>query len=126
MNGYAGRILHVDLSAEAIREEALDPALARRFLGGSGFAAAIIDRCEHAAIDPLGPENPLVWMTGPLVGTPMPSAGRMSICALSPLTGIWGEANTGGFIGPELRFAGFRPRGSPRLAVDRRRRRAAS
>jgi len=107
MNGYAGKILHVDLCAEAIREEALDPSLARRFVGGSGLAAAIIANRTPAGIDPLGPENPLIWMTGPLVGTPMPSAGRMSLCALSPLTGIWGEANTGGFIGPELRFAGF-------------------
>jgi aldehyde:ferredoxin oxidoreductase len=57
--------------------------------------------------DPLGPENPLVFMTGPLVGTAMPSAGRLSVCALSPLTRIWGEANTGGFVGPELRFAGY-------------------
>ena len=46
-------------------------------------------------------------MTGPLVGTAMPSAGRISVCGLSPLTGVWGESNTGGFFGPELRFAGF-------------------
>jgi aldehyde:ferredoxin oxidoreductase len=58
-------------------------------------------------IDPLGPDNPLIFMTGPLVGTVMPSAGRCSVCALSPLTGIWGESNTGGFFGPELRFAGY-------------------
>ena len=57
--------------------------------------------------DPLGPENPLIFMTGPLVGTAMPSAGRCSVSALSPLTRIWGEANTGGFFGPELRFAGY-------------------
>ena len=107
MNGYAGRILHVDLSAGSVREESVDRSLARATLGGSGLAAALIDRHPVPEIDPLGPENPLVWMTGPLVGTPMPSAGRLSLCALSPLTGIWGEANTGGFLGPELRFAGF-------------------
>jgi aldehyde:ferredoxin oxidoreductase len=46
-------------------------------------------------------------MTGPLVGTSMPAAGRCTISARSPLTGYWGESNTGGFIGPELRFAGY-------------------
>jgi len=112
MHGYLGRLLHVDLTAGTLREAALDPQLARRYLGGSGLAAALLARRESAErpvaeMDPLGPENPLVWMTGPLVGTPMPSAGRLSLCALSPLTGIWGEANTGGFLGPELRFAGY-------------------
>jgi aldehyde:ferredoxin oxidoreductase len=69
----------------------------------------VYDRVAHdrAGVDPLGPDNPLVLMTGPLVGTTMPSAGRCSVCALSPLTHIWGESNTGGFIGPELRFAGY-------------------
>jgi len=57
--------------------------------------------------NPLGPDNPLILMTGPLVGTAMPSAGRCSVCALSPVTGIWGESNTGGFVGAELRFAGY-------------------
>ena len=57
--------------------------------------------------DPLGPENPLLFLAGPIVGTSMPSAGRMAVCARSPLTGFWGEYNTGGFIGPEMRFAGF-------------------
>jgi aldehyde:ferredoxin oxidoreductase len=57
--------------------------------------------------DPLGPENPLFFLTGPLVGTSMTSAGRYSVCARSPLTGIWGEANSGGFFGPELRYTGY-------------------
>ena len=107
LNGYAGRILHVDLDAGVTREEPVDEGLARAFLGGSGLAAALIACVPVSEIDPLGPDNPLVLMTGPLVGTAMPSAGRLSLCALSPLTGIWGESNTGGFLGPELRFAGY-------------------
>ncbi len=105
--GYVGRILRVDLSAGTTHDEPIDASLARALLGGSGLAAALIARSSVSEIDPLGPENPLVWMTGPLVGTAMPSAGRLSVCALSPLTGIWGESNTGGFLGPELRFAGY-------------------
>ncbi len=107
LHGYVGRILRVDLDAETVRDESLDSSLARDFLGGSGLAAALIGQTSVSEIDPLGPDNPLILMTGPLVGTAMPSAGRLSYCAFSPLTGIWGESNTGGFLGPELRFAGY-------------------
>jgi len=107
MNGYMGRLLWVDLTERRVWDEPLDEEWARQFVGGSGLAARILYEMVDGHTDPLGPENPLVLMTGPLVGTPMPSAGRLSVCALSPLTGIWGESNTGGFVGPELRFAGY-------------------
>ena len=107
MYGYMGQILRVDLSAGQVWNEPIDAEYARAFLGGSGLAARMACDMVDGSTDPLGPENPLIWMTGPLVGTAMPSAGRCSVCALSPLTGIWGESNTGGFVGPELRFAGY-------------------
>jgi len=107
MNGYMGRILHVNLSTGELWDEHLDPSLAHDYMGGSGLAARLVYSMVDGDTDPLGPDNPLVLMTGPLVGTAMPSAGRCSICALSPLTGIWGESNTGGFLGPELRFSGY-------------------
>jgi aldehyde:ferredoxin oxidoreductase len=107
MNGYMGKVLRVDLSTGELRDEPLNEDYARGFVGGSGLAARIVYDMVDGDTDPLGPDNPLVFMTGPLVGTAMPSAGRCSVCALSPLTGIWGEANTGGFFGPEMRFAGY-------------------
>jgi aldehyde:ferredoxin oxidoreductase len=107
MNGYMGKILYVDLSSGRLWDEAINEDDARAFVGGSGLAARIIYNMVNQDTDPLGPQNPLVFMTGPLVGTAMPSAGRYSVCALSPLTRIWGEANSGGFFGPELRFAGY-------------------
>ena len=107
MYGYLGKILRVDLTAGRIWDEPINEEYARAFVGGSGLAARYICDVVDGETDPLGPENPLVFMTGPLVGTAMPSAGRCSVCALSPLTRIWGEANTGGFFGPELRFAGY-------------------
>jgi aldehyde:ferredoxin oxidoreductase len=107
MHGYVGRILRVDLDAGRTWDEALDETVARDFIGGSGLAARLIYDLTDAETDPLGPDNPLALMTGPLVGTAMPSAGRCSVCALSPLTGLWGESNTGGFLGAELRFAGY-------------------
>ncbi len=107
MNGYLGRILVVDLSAGRLWDEPLDEADLRAYIGGSGLGARYIADRVTADTEPLAPDNPLLFMTGPLVGTNMPSAGRYSVCALSPLTGLWGEANSGGFFGPELRFAGY-------------------
>ena len=107
MNGYLGSILHVDLSQRTLWDEALNEDYARNYVGGSGLAARYLYDVLDARTDPLGPENPLFFLTGPLVGTSMTSAGRYSVCARSPLTGIWGEANSGGFFGPELRYAGY-------------------
>jgi aldehyde:ferredoxin oxidoreductase len=107
MHGYLGRILRVDLSRGQLWDEALNEEYARRYIGGSGLAARYLYDVLDAGTDPLGPENPLLFLTGPLVGTSMTSAGRYSACARSPLTGIWGEANSGGFFGPELRYAGY-------------------
>ena len=107
MDGYLGRILRVDLSRETLRDEALREDYARNYVGGSGLAARTLYDMIDAHTDPIGPDNPLFFLTGPLVGTPMNSAGRYSVCARSPLTGIWGEANSGGFFGPELRYAGY-------------------
>lgn len=101
------RLLHVDLSNATLSEITLEPKLVKRYLGGSGLAAALVAAKNVSDIDPLGPDNTLIWMTSPIVGTDIPSAGRFSVCAISPLTGVWGESNSGGFFGPQLRFAGF-------------------
>jgi len=107
MNGYMGKLLRVDLTTGDLWDETLNEEYCRAFVGGSGLAARLIYNTVDEHTDPLGPDNPLIFMTGPLVGTATPSAGRCSVCARSPLTNIWGEANTGGFIGPEMRFAGY-------------------
>jgi aldehyde:ferredoxin oxidoreductase len=107
MTGYVGKLLYVDLDHGELHDEMLNPEYARDFAGGSGLAARYLLDLVDETTDPLGPENPLMVMTGPVVGTLLPSAGRFSVCALSPLTGLWGEANSGGFFGPELKFAGY-------------------
>lgn len=101
------RLLHLDLTAGRTWDDPLNPQYASDMVGGSGLAARYLYDLVDERTDPLGPDNPLLFMTGPLVGTVMPSAGRYSVCALSPATGLWGEANSGGFWGPELRFAGY-------------------
>lgn len=107
MDAYLGRILRVDLGSGKLSDEPLNEDFARLYVGGSGLAARYLFDELDATVDPLGPANPLLFMTGPLVGTSMSSAGRYSVCGRSPLTGIWGEANSGGFFGPELRYAGY-------------------
>jgi aldehyde:ferredoxin oxidoreductase len=107
MNGYTGTVLRVDLSRRTLSQEPLNQAWARDFIGASGLAARYLYDMIDASTDPLGPENPLIWMTGLLTGTRTPSASRSALCARSPLTGIWGEANIGGFTGTALRNAGY-------------------
>jgi aldehyde:ferredoxin oxidoreductase len=107
MNGYMGKLLVVDLTRGELKDEPLDPAMAHNFVGGAGYATRYLYDELGPDTDPLGPENTLMFMTGPLVGTRAPSCGRHEVCALSPLTGIWGESNSGGFWGAELRFSGY-------------------
>jgi aldehyde:ferredoxin oxidoreductase len=106
-NGYMGRILFVDLTTGEIKEEPLDEKMCRDFIGGYGIGAKILYSRLKAGIDPMGPENILGFITGPLTGTPLPTAARYTVVAKSPLTGGWGDANSGGYFGPYLKFSGF-------------------
>ena len=105
--GYTGKIGFVNLSSGEIREQALDEKLARDFIGGHGLGARILFENQKGRVDPLGPENVLGFVTGPLTGTPVPTGSRYMVVCKSPLTGGWGDANSGGFFGPELKFAGW-------------------
>ena len=105
--GYMGKLLWVDLSTGTIKEEALEESLCRDFIGGYGIGARILYNRQKSGIDPLGPENTLGLITGPLTGVPIPAATRYIVVAKSPLTGGWGESNSGGDFGPYLKFAGF-------------------
>ena len=103
-----GKILFVDLSRGELRDEALDEKLCRKFIGGYGIGARIIYSRQEAGVDPLGPENILGVMSGVLTGTAAPFASRFAVVVgKSPLTGTWGDANSGGDFGPYLKFAGY-------------------
>ncbi|MFX1308701.1 MAG: aldehyde ferredoxin oxidoreductase family protein [Promethearchaeota archaeon] len=102
-----GKILRVDLTNGTISEEFPDEETLKFYLGGAGLATKYLLEEVPKGIDPLGPENKLIFMTGPLTGTPSPSTGRYCVVAKSPLTGIWGEANSAGFWGRDLKRSGF-------------------
>ena len=105
--GYMGKILWVNLSTGKIKEEKPKKSLYKDYIGGYGLGARILyDRMKPGA-DPLGPDNILGLVTGPFTGTPIPSGARYAAVAKSPLTGGWGDANSGGFFGPYLKFSGY-------------------
>jgi aldehyde:ferredoxin oxidoreductase len=107
MFGYMGKILRVDLSKSKITEEFPDENTLKMFLGGSGLATKYLFDEVKKGTDPLGPENKLIFMTGPLTGTPSPSTGRYTVVAKSPLTGFWAQANSAGFWGTTFKRSGF-------------------
>lgn len=105
--GYMGKVLFVDLSKGELKNEALDEKLCREFIGGYGIGARIIYSRQKAGVDPLGPGNTFGILTGPLTGSPALSGTRYTVVGKSPLTGSWGDANSGGYFGPHLKYAGY-------------------
>jgi len=105
--GYMGRMLFVDLSQGKVWDEIPEENLYRDFIGGYGIGARIIFERQRPKIDPLGPDAILGFITGPLTGTPTLIGSRYVVVGKSPLTGTWGDANSGGDFGPHLKFAGY-------------------
>lgn len=107
MHGLMGKILRVNLTEKKISEEKIPKDLAQKYLGGRGLATRYLFNEVKPGVDPLGPENKLIFMSGLLTGTQYPSASRYSVVAKSPLTGIWGQASSGGKWGVDLKKSGF-------------------
>jgi aldehyde:ferredoxin oxidoreductase len=105
--GFMGKVLRVNLSEGELSTEEIPDNWAREYLGGAGLATKYLYDEMPSGADPFGPENPLIFMTGPLTGTASASASRYSVVAKSPQTGIWGQANSGGSFGPALKRSGF-------------------
>lgn len=106
-NGYAGRLLRVDLTGGRCSSFTVDGEELRKFIGGSALGAKIYLDGFPLEAEPLEPDSPLMVMTGPMVGSGFPGSSRFAVCAKSPLTGIWGESACGGTFGPELKRAGY-------------------
>ena len=105
--GYTGKTLFVDLAKGELKDEALDEKLCREFIGGYGIGARILFSQQKGGVDPLGPDSIFGIITGSLTGSPALSGTRYTIVGKSPLTGTWGDANSGGDFGPNLKFAGY-------------------
>jgi aldehyde:ferredoxin oxidoreductase len=107
MHGYHGRFLDVDLTAGTTRDLPLSEEMLEKFVGGATLAAGLVYERISEGLDPLSPQNPLVFSTGPFTGSSVPMVSRYAACGVSPLTGFWGEATSGGRFPVRLKGAGF-------------------
>ena len=105
--GYNGQILRVNLSRGTISVDTLDELFCRKYLGGAGFISYFLLKELRQGIDPLGPENKLIFALGPVTGVPLPGSGRNCVGAKSPLTGGYAKSEVGEFWGAELKYTGY-------------------
>ncbi len=109
LGGYAGKNLLIDISDRSFKTidwlEHKNDWL--KLIGGRGFGAKIIWENTNADTDPLSPDGVITFNTGPLTGLPIPGAGRISMCAISPQTGIWADSSIGGKAGAEIKQCGY-------------------
>ena len=107
MYGWTGTILRVNLSNGKITREPTDLRQAKLFIGARGLAEKILFDEVDTKVDPLSPENKLIFAPGPFSGTFAPSAGRYNVVTKGPLNGTIAASNSGGSFGPELKYAGY-------------------
>ena len=105
--GFTGKILRIDLTDRSIEVEEPGELTYRRYGGCGGLAVYYLLRELPVGVDPLGPDNMLVFMTAAMNGTPLYGANRYLAACRSPLTLAYAESEAGGWWGPELKFAGF-------------------
>ncbi len=106
-DSYHGRILWVDLTDRSFSVHDMPDAVYRDYLGGMGLGAKVLWDNQSAKIDPLGPDNVLGFVPGLLTDTGTLYSGRYMVVGKSPLTGMWGDANAGGYFSPALKRTGY-------------------
>jgi len=107
MFGWKGKILRIDLSRGNCSVEDIAPDLRTDFIGGRGMGLKVLFNEIDPLIDPLGPQNKLIFSTGPLTGTGVPAGGRFIVVSKSPLSGAIANPCCGGYFGANLKFAGY-------------------
>lgn len=107
MGGYANRILRVDLTNRTFSEEPPNDELVHDYIGGRGFGIKLLYDDLKPGTDPLGEDNELIFIAGPLAGTNAQSFGRYKVFFKSPLTGGYFKTSSGGHMANEMKYAGF-------------------
>lgn len=107
MDGYAGKVLRIDLDTDKIIKEPLSKKMCEEFIGGRGFVAKTLYDELPPDSDPLGKDNLFIIATGPLSGHFLPASGKTHFGSKSPATGGYADSNMGGHFGPALKYAGF-------------------
>jgi len=107
MYGWHLKVLRVNLTARKVTSEDVDPKIARDYLGGRGWAIHYMYKEMDPMADPLGPENMLIFATGPLTATPAPTGNRYMVVTKSPLTGALAHSNSGGDFPTWMKRTGY-------------------
>lgn len=107
LHGWTGQLLRINLTEGSIAKEPLNMEWARQYIGGRGLGTKYLYEEIDPRCDPLGPENKVIFATGPLTGTYAPTGGRYMVICKGPLTDAIACSNSGGYWGPELKFAGY-------------------
>lgn len=107
MEGWTGKILDINLSSGEIQTVPLDMEMARLFLGGRGLGIRLLWDLVGPEVEPLSPENALIFATGPLTASGAQTSNRFSVTTKSPLTGTALDANSGGWWGMRFKRTGF-------------------
>jgi aldehyde:ferredoxin oxidoreductase len=105
--GWNGQVLWIDLTTKTTRVEEISPEIYENFVGGKGLGAYLLYRELNSGVNPLGPDNILFFMTGPLQGLPAVMVGRWTLVTKSPLTGLFLDTHCGGPLGREIKNSGF-------------------
>ncbi|HEU4760620.1 MAG TPA: aldehyde ferredoxin oxidoreductase family protein, partial [Dehalococcoidia bacterium] len=105
--GWVGQVLRVNLTEGSVKKEPLNMEWARQYIGGRGLGSRYLFEEIDPRCDALGPENKVIFATGPLTGTYAPTGGRYMVLCKGPLTDAIACSNSGGYWGPELKFAGY-------------------
>jgi len=104
---WAGKILRINLTTGSVKTEPLNMQWARDYVGSRGLGSKYLISEIDPKVDPLSPENKLIWATGPLTGTMASTGGRYTVITKGPLTGAIACSNSGGYFGAELKMAGW-------------------
>jgi len=107
MSGWTGKLLRVNLTTSKVSVEDVREDWQREYIGGRGLAARYLYEELDPTVDPLSPENVMIFATGPLTGTPAPCGARYMVVTKGALTNAITTSNSGGHWGPELKFAGY-------------------
>lgn len=102
-----GKLLHADLGTGTFRDHVVPAGVSGKYIGGKGLGIYLLDSLMKPGTGALDPENVLIFVTGPFTGTTFPTSGRFVVVTKSPLTGMYVDSHSGGFIARELRMAGY-------------------
>ena len=107
MKGYAEKILYIDLTRKNAKIRKVSEEYCKSYIGGKGFGAKILAEELEPKVNPYSPKNLLIFAAGPVNGLTLSGAAKICAVFKSPLTGIWGESQCGGYFAPQLKFAGY-------------------